>query len=685
MYLRILLLLVALLLFIAFTDHTDATAPPVVINELLWMGSPKSAQDEWIELYNMSAQDIDLTGWKLTKLSSDVESDMLGISSGTIPAGGYFLIANYSQENENSALTIAPDLVNTDVSLVNSKLLIRLYNASGTLVDTADEGIGAPFSGAYVSGSTWASMERHRVDISGSEVGAWHTSSAAHGEIPGFFATPRAENSNRAPEILCDGPEEVERGAEATFTATATDADGDTVAISWEFSGTATDGTTFIHTFTDEGEASVRCIAHDGRAQTTDAVRIFVRDDAVVPPAATLPSPVLPSQTNTNVTPRQTIVPEVKGITSDRVLLTALLPNPIGSDATEEFLEITNFSETALDLINWAVTDGSRTYTFTASTVLESHGTLHVTRPVSGVSLNNSGDTIHLIDPFGTKVNGVEYGTAPQGELFLRDGETTHWFWSGDEERNAQENGGTETSVPAQKAAQYQLTTIKELAFLPMRTNVEVNGAVVALPGQLASHTLFIAADDAVVRVYSSTDRFPELALGDRVRVQGQLSQDSIAEKINLGRDGSVTGISEEIAETVVQTINGIVQEKQRTLLALETDDGLISVRIRQATGISLSDISAGASLAITGFFFNNEFLPRTGSDVEKERGAVLGIAATAGQDVATPPAPEAQTEFTPERAPSPNALLAFVLSGIVLALGFIFWYRHRTAEKTAD
>lgn len=38
----------------------------VFINEVAWMGSSSNANAEWIELYNNSEEDMDLSGWNIS-------------------------------------------------------------------------------------------------------------------------------------------------------------------------------------------------------------------------------------------------------------------------------------------------------------------------------------------------------------------------------------------------------------------------------------------------------------------------------------------------------------------------------------------------------------------------------------------------------------------------------------------
>ena len=105
----------------AFTTPIVAEHPgPVVISELMWSGSSASSADEWIELYNRSNATVDLSGWTLTRGSDD--AIMLVLETGSIAAGGVFLIANYAADHEKSRLAAHPHHVTTAVSLPNTKL-----------------------------------------------------------------------------------------------------------------------------------------------------------------------------------------------------------------------------------------------------------------------------------------------------------------------------------------------------------------------------------------------------------------------------------------------------------------------------------------------------------------------------------------------------------------------------------
>lgn len=174
-------------------DPTDPLSDPninpgdVVINELMWMGTSGSTADEYLELRNMTDRIIDISGWQLTKLVSGTEGLMLTIPTGKeIPKHGYFLIANFNKSA--SRINIESNLIDNDLVLVNNNLQIKLYDGNWTgyhpfplpsstqLIDTVDNGEGAPAAGQYDAGSNiYYSMERDDTPGVGTRADVWHT------------------------------------------------------------------------------------------------------------------------------------------------------------------------------------------------------------------------------------------------------------------------------------------------------------------------------------------------------------------------------------------------------------------------------------------------------------------------------------------------------------------------------
>ena len=181
------------------------SAGDVVINEIMWAGSVLSSADEFIELRNTTDNPINLSGWQLTKYSkvSGVykKNLMITVPNGkSIPANGYFLIANYTWYNVNSILNVEPDLVATTVALANTKLQIKLYDGDwengANLIDVADDGVGEPVAGD--NADVKKSMERNNVPSDGTQTENWHTCSQAVNFDQGTndCGTPKKQNSS---------------------------------------------------------------------------------------------------------------------------------------------------------------------------------------------------------------------------------------------------------------------------------------------------------------------------------------------------------------------------------------------------------------------------------------------------------------------------------------------------------
>lgn len=181
---------------------TDEWLTPgdVIINEVMWMGSSVSSADEWIELKNMTARPINLAGWKIENAASGGDGVLTIPAGKSLPANGYFLIANYAKSDVNSALDVTAQWVTTTLSLNNSSNgNLVLKPAGGPLV--VDTALGATDWPAGTNDELKQSMERNDVPGDGSLAANWHTcvSGAANGapywDMAGInFGTPLAAN-----------------------------------------------------------------------------------------------------------------------------------------------------------------------------------------------------------------------------------------------------------------------------------------------------------------------------------------------------------------------------------------------------------------------------------------------------------------------------------------------------------
>ncbi|MGG3560690.1 phospholipase D-like domain-containing protein [Neobacillus rhizosphaerae] len=163
-----------------FTGNEPAKAvtnSPVAINEVAWMGTSTSYNNEWMELKNNTSQDLSLTGWKLQAKDGSPSINL----SGTVKAGSYFLL---ERSTDDAVVGVKADQIYTG-ALGNSAEALELYDANGNLVDT----VSSWYAG---DNNTKATMERVNAADSGDVSSNWKTATAAY---DGGFGTPKLANS----------------------------------------------------------------------------------------------------------------------------------------------------------------------------------------------------------------------------------------------------------------------------------------------------------------------------------------------------------------------------------------------------------------------------------------------------------------------------------------------------------
>ena len=138
--------------------------PLIVINEIAWMGTIVSANNEWIELFNPGDQAVDLSGWKLQSADSIPTIQL----SQLIEPHGFYLL---ERTDDDSVPSIAADQIYTG-ALSNSGEQIYLYDTSGNIIDEVNCATGW-FAGDNTNNQT---MQRKDPLSAGNNPDNWQTS-----------------------------------------------------------------------------------------------------------------------------------------------------------------------------------------------------------------------------------------------------------------------------------------------------------------------------------------------------------------------------------------------------------------------------------------------------------------------------------------------------------------------------
>ena len=275
------LVITAILLFFISPHFALANNPDVAINEIAWMGTDISSDDEWIELYNQTNQDIDLASWILKAADESPKINLSGI----IAANGYFLL---ERTDDTSAPSVAADLIYTK-ALSNSGEKLELYDKDGILIDSAD------FSEKWLWGdnSTKQTMERTESDwqTSLNPGGTPKASNSSGAETPAQIGQPESDDSadfkpaTDYPPVADAGPDiTAQAGQEISFDGNlSSDPDWDNLSYFWNFGdGAASAEKNPSHTYNFPGQYIISLSVEDNKFTALDTAIINIYSSSVV-------------------------------------------------------------------------------------------------------------------------------------------------------------------------------------------------------------------------------------------------------------------------------------------------------------------------------------------------------------------------------------------------------------------
>lgn len=187
----------------AFPSVPSSPSRKIIVNEIAWMGSPSStgrsataaSDDEWIELKNISSDDVALAGWSIVSGSSAIK--IIFSSGDHISAGGLWLLA---RGTGGAVSLIAQKIYSGGLSNTGDELAV--LDAQCNVSDFLNALAGWPGG----NNTTKQTLERAADHVS------WQTSAPVGG-------TPGAENSLGAASQPLPAPSQPQPTSTATSTS----------------------------------------------------------------------------------------------------------------------------------------------------------------------------------------------------------------------------------------------------------------------------------------------------------------------------------------------------------------------------------------------------------------------------------------------------------------------------------
>jgi len=147
------------------TQTVSVATIPIAINEIAWMGTIASANDEWLELKNNTDYSIDLSQWEI---QTDDSAPAIKLTGVILPHE--YLV--FERTDDNTISDILAFQVYTG-SLSNNGEQLFLSYASTTLDRTPEISSGAWAGGSNGSPTTRKTMERYASKENGADPGNW--------------------------------------------------------------------------------------------------------------------------------------------------------------------------------------------------------------------------------------------------------------------------------------------------------------------------------------------------------------------------------------------------------------------------------------------------------------------------------------------------------------------------------
>jgi hypothetical protein len=454
--------------FVAQKCSADSS---VVINEVAWMGSAASANSEWIELRNLSGADINLTGWTL---NAEIGKTPKIILKGIIAANGYFLLERTS---DDSVPGIAADQIYSG-ALSNSGEVLELQDGTGKIIDKIDASAGWPAGdnttkqtmerkddGAWqtsaapggtpraVNGSAGNSSDSGSVDqnqdiststnqennFADNNLAAVRTGCAVYGDvlINEFVSYPATGNewvelyNSSGGKLSLDGWTITDGSGAATTLAGGFDI-GDYYFVKEKFKGALNNGGDEIIlyssannlidkvTYGNYGDNPENNAPAPGQGQSC-ALKVDGQKQIYDKNGYALTTTPTEGKANIITAPAGENDDATSTVAVGKIIITEILPNPIGTDDSGEFIELYNNSAADVDLTGYKIgIAGGRSFefgkflNFTKELPAQNYFSLY--RAQSNLVLDNNGGTIKLYAPNNSAaMQTLQYGAAPEG------------------------------------------------------------------------------------------------------------------------------------------------------------------------------------------------------------------------------------------------------------------------------
>ncbi|MCF6277042.1 MAG: lamin tail domain-containing protein [Candidatus Magasanikbacteria bacterium] len=383
--------LVNLLFLTGFSSFAQSSSLDHIIITEIQVAGEGGTTDEFVEIFNPTANKINLDGWKLYKLTktNTTTKHILIDFIGKIGSQKYLLLTH---QNYSNVSTTADFIFNNSKTIAPNNTIV-LENNKGEIVDMVGYGKATVFEGVSPVNKPASAKNFSRIKI--------QNDFQDTNENSNDFIKNDADPQNNSyipplnnPPIAILSPISASStiNQEILFSAENSTDDKEIISYKWDFGdGNFDFNTTTTYSYAVAGEFIVNLTVTDAQNETGFAsTTINIYEEPEI----------------TTTTPTSTeIIAKIK--------INEFLPNP---NEDEEWVELYNLTTSTVDLTDWFLKDNTGTFPLNGDITALGFFVYEF----SSSKLNNDGDIIQLFHKNGEKIDETSYTNVEKGNSIAK-------------------------------------------------------------------------------------------------------------------------------------------------------------------------------------------------------------------------------------------------------------------------
>lgn len=557
---------------LASNSAQAAVANHVVINEVYY--DVQKDYPEWIELYNPTDADLDISNWSLSDNKKSFEFD----------PGSEILAKDYLVVTKSKTLFLEKYGFSADFEynliLNDDGDQVILKNSSGDIIDAVVfETVGIPEAQPHPGVKEGHSIERQ----------------------------PKGEDTDNCEIDFVDQPNPSPFFGLPNIVAEITGVDDVSVEVSW--TKNSDEGFDYYEVFSSSDQIDWDLeIEIDDQDETSFLVE-------GLDPGETIYLKICVTNLEGEFWCSNVVSATTDIEYSRQVIINELFPRP-SEGSHREFIELYNSSNQAINIGGWFLDDeegGSKTYEIPVGTEIKAKSYLVFYKSETGIALNDSGDKARLLWP--------DDGLCSESDRYSSIDKDLSW--------SREDGGGWSLSTTKTPGAKNKITEPKgggddEGAIItdiagaksqPKNTWVRVEGIVTATPGLFGKRVMYIQDASGGIKIYFYKALWPHLKIGDLIAVFGKISTTSGEFVIRLYDSSAIVIISPSRAppprkkkikelegnEGLLVTISGRVVRSAGSTVWISDGTGTVRIYYYKYTGIKKLGLKKGDWITVTG------------------------------------------------------------------------------------